>query len=340
MKIESLTTKLDFDDVLIKPKRSTLESRRGVNLSRDIKFPHSSYVYSGIPIMSANMDSVTTIESAKVLAEYGMFSCFTKFLDLDSLENCGIDKNHYAVSLGNDMEQLKVLKEKEELFQYVCIDVANGYSESFSKFVSEVRKTFPSKVIIAGNVCTPEMTEELILRGSDIVKVGIGGGSGCLTRKKTGVGYPQLSAIIECSDAAHGLNGRIIGDGGCRVPSDIVKGFGAGADFMMLGSMLAAHTENSEFDDNGFTLHYGMSSSVAMMKHYGGVSAQRTSEGRVTRLKSRGPLASTLSDIQGSLRSACTYVGAKDLKSLSKCTTFILVNNQFSKEYEKDTIGE
>jgi GMP reductase len=184
------------------------------------------------------------------------------------------------------------------------------------------------------------MTEELILSGADIVKIGIGPGAGCLTRQKTGVGYPQLSAIIECADAAHGLKGHIIADGGCRNPGDIAKAFGAGADFVMLGSILACHDENSDFDEFGFAEFYGMSSSRAMNKYYGEVAKHRTSEGRIVKMGSKGSLHDTIQDILGGLRSACTYVGAEKLKELSKRTTFVRVNNQLNTTYEKRTVGE
>jgi GMP reductase len=211
----------------------------------------------------------------------------------------------------------------------VCIDVANGYTQSFVDFIKEFRQWYPDVVLMAGNVVTPEMTEELILAGVDIVKVGIGPGSVCTTRKKTGVGYPQLSAVIECADAAHGLQGHIIADGGCSVPGDVVKAFAAGADFVMLGGMLAGHKEGgaSPFGENKF---YGMSSDTAMDLHNGGVANYRASEGKTVEIPYRGEVKHTMQDILGGLRSACTYVGASELKELSKRATFVRVTQQLN----------
>ena len=243
--------------------------------------------------------------------------------------------NHFAVSTGtslNDSEKLNYLLAHHPQIKFICIDVANGYSQHFVDYVKSTRDQHPDKVIMAGNVVTGEMVEELLLSGADIIKVGIGPGSVCTTRIKTGVGYPQLSAVIECADAAHGLGGQIISDGGCKIPGDIAKAFGGGADFVMLGGMLAGHDESGGdlIDEDGqqFKLFYGMSSETAMEKHAGGVANYRASEGKTVKIPYRGPVALTLQDILGSLRSTCTYVGAKKLKGLSKRTTFIRVQEQ------------
>jgi GMP reductase len=223
--------------------------------------------------------------------------------------------------------------------KFLCIDVANGYSEQFVDFVQNARNQFPDKVIIAGNVVTGEMVEELLLAGADIVKVGIGPGSVCTTRLKTGVGYPQLSAIIECADAAHGIGGQIISDGGCTTPGDVAKAFGAGADFVMLGGMLAGHDESGgqivERDGKQYKQFYGMSSTTAMEKHVGGVADYRASEGKTVEVEYRGPVEKTVQDILGGVRSTCTYVGAAKLKELTKRTTFIRVREQENKFYSE-----
>ena len=173
--------------------------------------------------------------------------------------------------------------------------------------------------------------------GADIVKVGIGPGSVCTTRVKTGVGYPQLSAIIECADAAHGLGGQIISDGGCVTPGDVAKAFGAGADFVMLGGMLSGHTESGGelIEKNGekYKEFYGMSSSSAMKKHKGGVAEYRASEGKSVKVPFKGDVEGTVQDILGGLRSTCTYVGASRLKELTKRTTFIRVEEQENRVY-------
>lgn len=323
--------KLDFKDVLITPKRSALASRSEVNLERNFKF-RSGNIWSGIPIIAANMDGVGTFEMDAELSKHKMMVALTKhYGEFDLI-------NHFSGKLFSSVYSLGISKSDLEKFDVVydsvapirvCIDVANGYTQAFVNFIKNFRDKYPNVVLMAGNVVTPEMTEELILAGVDVVKVGIGPGSVCTTRKMTGIGYPQLSAIIECADAAHGLKGHIIADGGCSVPGDIVKAFAAGADFVMLGSMLAGHKEGGAiaFGDNKF---YGMSSDTAMDLHNGGVANYRASEGKTVEIPYRGDVARTLQDILGGLRSACTYVGASELKELSKRTTFVRVTQQLN----------
>jgi GMP reductase len=381
MRLDS-EVKLDYKDVLIRPKRSTLKSRAEVSLERKFYFrnfvpdfpdncsddPH----YTGIPIMAANMDGVGTFAMADALAQQGIFTCLVKTYSAEELIEFfygdGLYRTDYvAMSIGTstqDFEKLCAVYEKvQDNLKYVCIDIANGYSEHFVEHVREVRKRFPHLVIIAGNVVTGEMTEELILSGADIVKVGIGPGSVCTTRIQTGVGYPQLSAVIECADAAHGLGGHIIADGGCSSPGDVAKAFAAGADFVMLGGMLAGHDEgggevitkyyqtneyyvdekgNSQFvnEVKQFVQFYGMSSKSANDKHFGGLKDYRSSEGRTVLVPYRGSVADTVQEILGGIRSACTYAGAKTLKQLSKCTTFVRCTQTHNPVYERNTIGK
>lgn len=344
MRIES-DIKLGFKDVMIRPKRSTLNSRAQVTLEREFKFRHSPLIWKGVPVMAANMDTVGTFEMAKELAKHQLFTAIHKHY---SLEDWGVFLkdtpktivDQIAVSTGTskkDFDKLSDIFNKYPQLQFICIDVANGYSEHFVRFLEKARAKFPEKVIIAGNVVTGEMVEELILSGADIVKVGIGPGSVCTTRVKTGVGYPQLSAIIECADAAHGLGGQIISDGGCVNPGDVAKAFGAGADFVMLGGMFAGHDESGgEVVERNGELHklfYGMSSATAMEKHVGGVAEYRASEGKTVEVPYRGAVENTVQDILGGLRSTCTYVGASRLKELTKRTTFIRVNEQENRVY-------
>jgi len=354
MRIED-EIKLDFKDVLIRPKRSTLSSRKEVDLMRTFQFKHSGTNWTGVPIMAANMDGVGTIEMTNALYERRLFTCLTKSHTVDQLEDLVAQTggNYFAVSTGtsdNDFLKLRQIVNAYPEIHFICIDVANGYQERFGDYVQKVRQFFPHCTIIAGNVVTADMTQELILRGADIIKVGIGPGSVCTTRIQTGVGYPQLSAIIECADAAHGLGAHIIADGGCVCPGDVAKAFGAGADFVMLGGMLAGYDEgggeviNRAFKtgeihyDTGeeiveakqFVKFYGMSSDTAMEKHNGGVAEYRSSEGRTVEIPYRGAVKDTVLDLLGGLRSACTYVGAPTLKQLSKCTTFIRVNRQIN----------
>ena len=347
MRIED-DIKLDFKDVLIRPKRSKLASRQQVELAREYQFRHSKKKWRGVPIMAANMDGVGTFDMAKALQEHMMFTCLVKSYETSdwTKHHHDVDKSLLAVSTGTtekDYERLTIMLVNDPTIQFICIDVANGYSEHFGDFVERIRKEYPDKTIIAGNVVTADMTQELILRGADIVKVGIGPGSVCTTRIQTGVGYPQLSAIIECADAAHGLGGHIIADGGCVCPGDVAKAFGAGADFVMLGGMLAGHDEGGGviMEDHKtrpptkFVEFYGMSSDTAMTKHSGGVAEYRSSEGRTVRVPYRGPVRPTVLDLLGGLRSTCTYVGAGSLKQLSKCTTFIRVNRQINDVFVK-----
>jgi GMP reductase len=327
--------KLDFKDVLFVPKRSTLSSRREVDLTRTYTFKHSKQTYTGVPIMAANMDGVGTFEMAKALYEHRMFTCLVKTSEIEDFAETinVVGGNYLAVSSGTSDKDFLKLRQILNVYpeiQFICIDVANGYSEHFGDFVAKVRECCPTHTIIAGNVVTADMTQELILRGADIVKVGIGPGSVCTTRKQTGVGYPQLSAIIECSDAAHGLGGHIIADGGCTNPGDIAKAFGGGADFVMLGGMLAGHNEGGGKVENGTVTFYGMSSDTAMNKHHGGVAEYRSSEGKTVTVPYKGAVDDTVRDILGGLRSTCTYVGAPTLKQLSKCTTFARVTQQLN----------
>lgn len=312
--------KLDFKDVLLRPKRSTIKSRADVDLVREFIFRNSGQTYRGIPIMASNMDTVGTFEMAVQLSK------------------------NIAVSsgmAGGDLEKLESIVNAIPDLHYICLDVANGYSEYFVQFVRDVRKKFPKHVIMAGNVVTGEMVEELILSGADIIKVGIGPGSVCTTRKKTGIGYPQLSAVIECADAAHGLGGHIISDGGCTCPGDVAKAFGAGADFVMVGGMLAGHTESGgemiERNGKKFKLFYGMSSATAMKKHAGKVAEYRASEGKSVEIEYRGDVQGTILDILGGIRSTCTYVGASKLKELSRRTTFIRVTQQLNEVFSPFT---
>ena len=347
MKIEG-DIKLDFKDVLIRPKRSILKSRSEVNLNRSFKFKHvDDYHWKGVPIMISNMDTTGTFEMLKKSFNFFMFTCIHKYYTIDEWkkfrdEVVNNDKiyDYFAISCGSrDDDILKLQEIMIELpkIKFICLDVANGYSESFVNVVKQVRELYPNKVIIAGSVVTREMTEELLLNGADIIKVGIGSGSVCTTRKKTGVGYPQLSAILECADAAHGLNGHIISDGGCTCPGDFGKAFGGGSDFVMSGGMFAGHKESGgkliEKDNIKYMEFYGMSSETAMNKHSGGVAEYRTSEGKKVLLKYKGEVDNTIYDLLGGLRSTCTYVGAPKLKNLSKCTTFIRVTQQLNEIY-------
>jgi GMP reductase len=411
LKIEQ-DLKLDFKDVLIRPERSTLTSRKEVDLERTFKFKHTHATWKGVPIIAANMDTTGTIEMFNALKEHKMLTALHKHYDADSLvkhymaeanpdaliqhyadearwaadgccgeAECDGDEprepympsalrklvqtdasrfSFYSMGITNtDYEKFTNLyrhisnlcynfapdakvsdPHQAHPIRMVCVDVANGYTDAFDTFIKSLRRNFPHLIIMAGNVVTGNMTEQLIMSGADIVKVGIGPGSVCTTRKMTGVGYPQLSAVIECASAAHGLGGLVCSDGGCTVPGDVAKAFGAGADFVMLGGMLAGHSECAgelitDEDGNMFKQFYGMSSATAMGKYSGGVAQYRASEGKTVQIPYRGPVGQTVQDILGGVRSTCTYVGASKLKELTKRTTFIRVTQQINEVFGK-----
>jgi len=370
--------KLDYKDVLIRPKRSVLGSRKEVDLKRGFTFRNyngskkNDRHWRGIPLMAANMDGVGTFEMADTLSEHYIFTCLKKTYSVSDLvmffdTNTYLRTEYVAMSIGiteSDHQKFRdVYEQADTSLKYICIDVANGYSQRFLDFVKNFRKLYPNIVIIAGNVVTADQTQELILNGADIVKVGIGPGSVCTTRIQTGVGYPQLSAVIECADAAHGLGGHIIADGGCTCPGDVAKAFAGGADFVMLGGMLAGHDEGggevitkiyetnevtktndgffeSVYEERKFVQFYGMSSKAANEKHFGGLKEYRSSEGREVLIPYKGAVSSTIQNILGGIRSACTYAGAVRLKHLSLCTTFVRCTQTHNSVYESSTIGD
>ena len=344
MRIEN-EQKLDYGNVLIRPKRSTAGSRKEVELKRKFMFKYSNggvegvYNYTGIPIIASNMDGVGTFAMAKVFQEKKMLTVLRKHYTLEDWKNAignGVKMKYLAVCTGTgviwdpdakDYATMKAVLEMYPDIPFICVDVANGYFENYGEFIERLRETYPEKTIIAGNVITGEMTEELILRGADIVKCGIGPGSVCTTRLMTGVGVPQLSGIIECTDAANGVGGHVIADGGCIHPGDVAKAFGAGAHFVMLGGMLAGHDESEGEIVDGKVQFYGMSSNAAMSKHGSRKDGYRGAEGKVVQIPHRGPVEGTLTEILGGVRSAATYIGAKRIKDMPKCTTFVRVNN-------------
>ena len=320
--------KLDYDDVLLSPKRSTLSSREEVDVTRKMKFRHSNILFDGIPVVAANMDGVGCPSVGLELAYHKMMTALTK----QCSATCHLTlRDAFWYTIG-PREDLREFEKASDFFGWLCIDAANGYSESFIDFVAKARDVYPDHVIVAGNVATPNVTEELVLKGADVVKIGIGPGATCTTRIKTGVGIPQLSAVMECADAAHGLDAHIVADGGCRTPGDVVKAFAAGGDFVMLGSMFAGVKESDmPPDEEGKIPFYGMSSKAANEKHFGGMKCYRTSEGREVRLEPKGSVHDVVHDILGGLRSACAYVGAKRLKDLPKCATFVRCNSTHNK---------
>lgn len=336
---------LDFSDVLISPKRSQSPSRKNVNLKRSFKFLNSGVEWEGVPIIAANMSTIGTMNMAKAFYKHSMTVCLHKYYSINQLVNF-FKENEAFYTIGIKDEDLEKLNEFVKLYgkhpKYICVDVANGYTKYFVEKCKQIRDKYQNSVIMAGNICTPEMVQELLISGGvDIVKVGIGGGSACTTRIVTGVGIPQFSAVVNCADAAHGLKGHIVSDGGCVHTGDICKAFGAGADFVMLGGMLGGHEEcegNWELDGKGnkkFLEFYGMSSKEAMNKFNGGQNNYRASEGRSTKVPYKGLVEDTILEILGGIRSSCTYVGTENLKDFSKCCTFNVVNNTHNRVFEK-----
>ena len=337
--------KLDYADVLIRPKRSTLTSRFDVDLERTYRFYHSGAEWTGVPVMASNMDTTGTFAMHEQLSLYNMVTCIARHYNTDGIQwNEAKRKEKLCVMSGISDKEIRELVGVQSTFpdiSFIGLDVANGYTINFVDTVKRLSEELPTSTIIAGNVVTAEMVTELILAGADIVKVGVGPGSVCTTRVKTGIGYPQLSAVIECADAAHGIGGHIIADGGCNSSGDIVKAFAAGADFVMVGGMLAGHDECAgEYvfeDDNPDPVgrqFYGMASKTAMDKHGHPNREYRGEEGKTVTVPYRGAIEDTVVDILSGIRSACTYVGARRLKDLSKCATFIRVNSTHNRIYE------
>ena len=331
-------TKLDYNDVLIRPKRSTLTSRFDVDMDRTYTFYHSKKEWTGVPIMASNMDTVGTFAMHDALSEFGMITCIAKHnnSDIDLWDNITLKRNRLCAMGGISDFDIDNLVQLDDIIEpeFLGLDVANGYTISFVDGLKRLRDRCPNATIIAGNVVTADMTSELILAGADIVKVGVGPGSVCTTRIKTGIGYPQLSAVIECADAAHGLGGHIIADGGCNSSGDIVKAFAGGADFVMIGGMLSGHDQCDGKIVNGKMKFYGMASDSAMERHHVPHREYRGVEGKTVEVEYKGPVEDTLIDVMSGIRSACTYVGANKLKSLSKCTSFVRVNSTHNKIYE------
>ena len=345
MRIEQ-DIKLDYKDVLFKPKRSKLESRRDVDLTRTFKFHNSGNEWTGVPVMASNMDGVGTFAMAKVLQDHKMITVMRKHYTVDDwTKNAkGVKMKYLSVCTGTgviwdpdapDYATMKAVLAMYPDIKFITVDVANAYHENYADFIARLRDEYPDKTIIAGNVISAEMTEELIIKGADIVKCGIGPGSVCTTRTMTGVGVPQLSGIIECADAANGIGGHIIADGGCVFPGDVSKAFGAGAHFVMLGGMLAGHDESEGKVVNGKIQFYGMSSNAAMAVHGTRKDGYRGAEGKVVELPHKGPVDATVVEILGGLRSTATYIGAKRIKDMPKCTTFVRVTQQVNQVFNQ-----
>ena len=343
--IVNYENKLDYSDVLIVPQTSNVKSRKDVSLEVETTFRCGSS-WRGVPIMAANMTTVGTHNMALVLSEYGVVTCLKKGGEYYSnfVTSYPEKEKYVSLSLGLDSSS-KLFVDSAVLNDptFVCIDVANGYMTEFHNFTRKVREKWPKSILIAGNVVTPEGVEALSLAGADLVKVGIGSGSMCLTRRVAGVGYPQLSAVLECAQIAEALGIGIVSDGGIIYPGDFAKSFIAGAAFVMAGGMFAGHDEcggEIKHGEHGELrmLHYGMSSKTANEKYNGGLSDYRASEGRTVEVPYRGSVRNTIQEIFGGLRSACSYVGAFNLPSLYEHGKLVKVNRTINNIFEDHEI--
>lgn len=356
---------LDFEDLMMQPKRSTLNSRSEVSLFREFKwFGHDGKICTleCIPVIIANMATIATPKMAKIAAKRGFMCALEKHLKMSDILNLYDELEDDAlreqlptatyvqptfaytqrimptIGIKEDLALLEVLQYEHDV-RCVCIDVPNGYVPKFIERVKEVRKICPDALVFAGNVVTGDICQDIILAGGNVAKVGIGPGSGCRTREKTGVGRPQASAIIECADACHQVNGFCCSDGGCKTPGDIAKAFGCGADFVMCGGMFAgaeeAEGEIVQVNGKPHKMFYGMSSNLAQEKHFGGRRSYSTSEGREKLVPVVGSINTIFDDIEGGLKSAMTYIGAKKLKNIPKNCTFYKVRRQLNMVFDK-----
>ena len=346
-------TQLDFSDLLISPKRSALNSRAEVDLYRDFEWIDGNgkkQTLHCIPVIAANMASIATPKIAKILSKRGFMCALEKHLALETLQELfadmeviaekeGFEKTYYtqriapSIGIKEDPNILNQLNSQHHITTIV-LDIPNGYISKFIDRIKEIHTMLPEALIIAGNVVTSDISQDIILNGGHVAKCGIGPGSVCITRAKTGVGRPQASAVIECSDACHQVGGFCCSDGGCTNPGDIVKAFGCGADFVMLGGMFAgceeAEGEIVYINNKPHKAFYGMSSNLAQERHFGGRHKGSTSEGREKLIPVVGPLSSILDDIEGGIKSAMCYMGAHKIKNIPKCCTFYKVHNQLN----------
>jgi len=338
-----MNVKLDFDDVLIVPQFSDITSRQQVKVETSIQGKWGARI-SGVPIIAANMDGVGTFSMHHALKKFNAFTAITKHHTLADWVHQH-DVSHAFITIGlndNEMEMafdiVKVWKDRTDVFTpKIVIDVANGYMNSFYDFISKVRNHIPDAFIMAGTVVTPEAVERCIMSGADLARVGIGTGAVCTTRRVTGVGYPQFSALQECVPAAESVGGGVQSDGGCVFPGDFSKALAAGAKMVMAGSVFAGHDESEQEIRDGKVTFYGMSSHAAQQRH-NQVKNYRASEGRVVQLPYKGLVEHTMSDILGGIRSTCAYVGALNISELPNKAKFIQVNNQLNRSLEQYTV--
>lgn len=345
-------TKLDFGDILILPRESNITSRSLVDLNS--KHLRSLLKVDTNGIIAANMDGVGTFEIAVTLKNYGVLTALHKHHDVyDLAEHFSTeDSSHSFYSLGTSIQDYEKIVHFNQIFRgtstpiKICIDVANGYMSSLPEFCLKIKSLIPESIIMVGNV-VDYSTAKKLQSTCNILKVGIGQGSNCLTRTQTGIGYPQFSAVYDiCRDYDGKLREDIMtvcSDGGCVTPGDISKAFAAGAKMVMLGGMLAGTDRGGgdiiEVNGQKYVEFYGMSSATAQKKHNGGLKEYRSSEGRTTLIPYKGDINNVIKNILGGIRSTCTYVGAETIDDLAPLTDFIKVNSVINKSMEKYTVG-
>ena len=336
--------KIDFKDVLIVPNKTTIKSRKEVSLQREFTFKNNTK-WKGVPIISSNMDTVSDVKTFDILRQHDYITCFPKHYNkkwtLDFPKHLELVDNYMLTCGTGDSNNLIALVKKLYTFgihpRFICVDVANGYMKQLEDTCVQIKSFFPECILVAGNVVTPDSVYELMSQcGVDIVKIGIGSGAVCTTRLKAGVGYPQLSAMLECKSAAELGGGYLISDGGIVYPCDIAKAFAAGSDFVMCGSILAGHDESPgelviAEDGQKYKTYYGMASETAVKKYNEGKMGYRTAEGKKVLIKLKGPLDTTIEDINGSLRSACSYTDSRNLEEFYNKSKFIEVNTTHNK---------
>ena len=336
------SSQLDFRHCLIVPTRtSTIRSRSQVKTQTLVHFEKSHQDWIGTPIWTSNMDSTGTIAMYDKIHKYGLVTCFDKNINKDLLENdYDLDRERYSVSTGINIKDIEIIRKVIEKYnpKFLCVDVANGYMEKFISTVAYLKTCYPDVIIVAGNVVTPEVIPTIGEAGADIIKLGIGSGSVCTTRIKTGIGCPQLSAILNCHETAHNCGIKIMSDGGIQNPGDICKAYAAGADFVMVGGLLAGHADTTEnvVESNGqkFAEFYGMSSKEANNKYSGGMKHYKAAEGKKVLIPLKDEsITDTIEDILGGVRSCCSYLGAFNPSQIYERSNLIKVEQQVNDKF-------
>ena len=321
---------LTFDDVLISPNYSGLASRK---LS-DIRFNYKD-LYLDTPIISAPMDTISGVEMCIKMAQLGGLGILHRFWSIEDNVKAYVQIHHNLFDFGrfcnvgvavgsSEREWERVTQLYQHGARIFCVDVAHGHSKTCGDMVKNIKELNTNNFVIAGSVATGAGADYLVGCGADLIRVGIGGGSVCLTRQKTGIGVPQLGAIMECARAS---KKPIIADGGIRTAGDACKAIAAGASLVMLGGMLAGTDETPGQEVGDTKIFRGMASKEVNEEYYGEMPLWKTAEGVQTHVKKRGPVSSVINDIVGGLKSSLSYVGVNNIEDYQKRATFIKVSS-------------